>query len=103
TRRAYEQERAGSPPDVVAAAVEQALTAEHPRARYPVGKNARIMTALPRLLPDGALDLIRVRLVGLPRGAVQAPIPSNSTSIMPSTSASSSQSRSGRRMWRAIT
>jgi NAD(P)-dependent dehydrogenase (short-subunit alcohol dehydrogenase family) len=65
-RRAYERENSGSPPDVVAAAVEEALTARHPRARYAVGKGARLLTTMPRLLNDALLDRIRYRLFGLP-------------------------------------
>jgi NAD(P)-dependent dehydrogenase (short-subunit alcohol dehydrogenase family) len=65
-RRAYERENGGSPPDVVTAAVEEALTARHPRARYAVGKGARLLTTMPRLLNDALLDRIRYRLFGLP-------------------------------------
>ena len=65
-RRAYQRENSGSPPDVVGAAVEEALTARHPRARYAVGKGARLLTTMPRLLNDALLDRIRYRLFGLP-------------------------------------
>jgi NAD(P)-dependent dehydrogenase (short-subunit alcohol dehydrogenase family) len=68
-RRAYEREQAGSPPEVVAEAVLHALTAEHPRARYPVGKHSRLLVNMPRFLPDGLLDRIRYRLFGLPPGS----------------------------------
>jgi NAD(P)-dependent dehydrogenase (short-subunit alcohol dehydrogenase family) len=68
-RRAYEREQAGSPPEVVAAAVHQALTEEHPRARYPVGKYSKVLVNIPRFLPDGLLDRIRIRLFGLPETA----------------------------------
>lgn len=50
----------GTPPVMVARAVFHALTARHPRARYPVGRDARIGTFLARMLPDAALD----RLLG---------------------------------------
>jgi NAD(P)-dependent dehydrogenase (short-subunit alcohol dehydrogenase family) len=65
-RRAYAREKAGSPPEVVAEAVYHALTARRPRARYPVGSNARVLVTLPRLLSDRLLDRVRLRLFGLP-------------------------------------
>ncbi len=46
TQRAMEREKRGSSPDVVAAVVLEALTASHPKTRYPVGKNSRVLTAL---------------------------------------------------------
>lgn len=68
-RRAYQRERGGSVPDVVARAVHHALTATRPRIRYPVGQDARLLVTLPRVLPDRWLDAIRLRLFGLPRGS----------------------------------
>lgn len=65
TRRAAEREQGGSSPDVVAAAVQHALTADHPHARYPVGKHARALVTMPRILPDGLLDRVRFRLFGI--------------------------------------
>jgi short-subunit dehydrogenase len=44
-------------PDVVAGAVLTAATAARPRTRYPVGRGARAITALRRLLPDRVYDL----------------------------------------------
>jgi hypothetical protein len=67
-RRAYQRERSGSSPDVVARAIHHALTAARPRIRYPVGQDARLLVTLPRVLPDRWLDEIRIRLFGLPRG-----------------------------------
>jgi NAD(P)-dependent dehydrogenase (short-subunit alcohol dehydrogenase family) len=64
-RHAYEREVAGSPPDVVADAVHHALTARRPRARYPVGKDALMLSLMPRILPDRLLDRIRFRLFGM--------------------------------------
>jgi len=64
---AAKRERDGSPPSVVAAAVVHALTADAPRTRYPVGAHARLLTTLPRVLPNRALDAVRMRLFGLPR------------------------------------
>ena len=66
TRRAYERAHHGSPPEVVARAVHHALTAAKPRIRYPVGRDARALVTLPRLLPDRWLDRLRVRLFGMP-------------------------------------
>jgi NAD(P)-dependent dehydrogenase (short-subunit alcohol dehydrogenase family) len=65
-RRAYAREERGSSPDVVADAVYRAITARRPRARYPVGKDARLLVTMPRLLPDGILDRLRFRLFGIP-------------------------------------
>lgn len=61
------REREGSPADVVAGAVLRALTARAPRARYPVGKDAALLTLLPRVVPDRLLDALRLRLFQLPR------------------------------------
>jgi len=66
-RRAYERAHNGSSPDVVAGAVHHALTARRPRIRYPVGRDARLLVTLPRLLPDRWLDQLRVRLFGMPK------------------------------------
>jgi NAD(P)-dependent dehydrogenase (short-subunit alcohol dehydrogenase family) len=48
TRRAYEREMRGSPPEVVAHAIRHALTAARPRTSYPVGKGARRAGAVRR-------------------------------------------------------
>ncbi|MFC7400147.1 SDR family oxidoreductase [Chelatococcus sp. GCM10030263] len=66
TARAVAREEAGSPPEVVAEAILHALTAATPRTRYAVGKDARALSLLPRLLPDGLLDRIRLKMLGLP-------------------------------------
>jgi NAD(P)-dependent dehydrogenase (short-subunit alcohol dehydrogenase family) len=66
TRRAYAMERDGSPPEVVARVVLQALTTPNPRPRYVVGKHARLLTTLSRVLPDRELDAVRNRLFSLP-------------------------------------
>jgi NAD(P)-dependent dehydrogenase (short-subunit alcohol dehydrogenase family) len=65
-QRAYARESHGSAPDVVALAVLHALTASRPRIRYRVGKHAQLLGTLPRILPDRALDAIRMRMLGLP-------------------------------------
>ena len=67
-RRSYERESHGSAPEVVARAVERALTARRPRARYPAGKHSRLLAALPRVLPDRPLDWIRRTLFAMPKG-----------------------------------
>jgi NAD(P)-dependent dehydrogenase (short-subunit alcohol dehydrogenase family) len=64
--RVAERERQGSPPDVVAKIIFKALTDDKPRTRYTAGKDSRLLAALPRLLPDRLLDLLRLRLFGLP-------------------------------------
>ena len=55
----------GSPPETVAAAVAKALTATNPKTRYAVGRGARLMTFLARLLPDWAKDRMLRRVFGL--------------------------------------
>jgi NAD(P)-dependent dehydrogenase (short-subunit alcohol dehydrogenase family) len=53
----------GVPPEQVAATIERALTAKRMRSRYLVGRDAQIMLALRRLLPDKLFDrFIRSRL-----------------------------------------
>ena len=65
-KRGYKREMSGSPPEVVARAVHHALTAARPRIRYRVGKDAKLIGTLPRILPDRLLDAIRLRALGLP-------------------------------------
>jgi NAD(P)-dependent dehydrogenase (short-subunit alcohol dehydrogenase family) len=50
------QEAAGIDPDRVAAVIERALFTDRPRARYPVGVDAKLQAALLRVLPDRARD-----------------------------------------------
>ncbi len=64
-RRAYTLEKGGSTPDVVARAVHHALTSNRPRIRYRVGKHAKLLSTLPKLLPESVLDAIRIQLFGL--------------------------------------
>lgn len=66
TRRAYEREMHGSSPEVVADAVHDALTARRPRIRYVVGKDSKLLAALPEVVPEILLDALRLRLFGLP-------------------------------------
>jgi len=60
-------EWAGSPPDVVARAVLHALTTANPQPRYVVGKHARLLTTLARVMPDRELDAVRSRIFSLPK------------------------------------
>ncbi|HYA67864.1 MAG TPA: SDR family oxidoreductase [Acidimicrobiales bacterium] len=56
-RKAMEfQSRTGVDPSVVARVVERAVTAPRPAARYVVGRDAKVMAIVARLLPDGARD-----------------------------------------------
>jgi NAD(P)-dependent dehydrogenase (short-subunit alcohol dehydrogenase family) len=55
--------RTGMPVDDVARAVLEALTADKPRTRYPVGREARIMARARHVVPDRAVDRIVRRLL----------------------------------------
>jgi NAD(P)-dependent dehydrogenase (short-subunit alcohol dehydrogenase family) len=57
----------GIPPERVARAIERALTARRPRARYLVGADARVQARLRHVVPTRALDRIVVRATGLRR------------------------------------
>jgi NAD(P)-dependent dehydrogenase (short-subunit alcohol dehydrogenase family) len=54
----------GSPPAVVADAVEHALTSRRPRTRYPVGVGAHRLLWLRRLLTDRRFDRLILRVAG---------------------------------------
>lgn len=58
-------ERRGIAPERVAAAIEHALYARRPRARYLVGIDARLRLAVARL-PEGVRDRIVAAVIGLP-------------------------------------
>jgi NAD(P)-dependent dehydrogenase (short-subunit alcohol dehydrogenase family) len=58
-------ERSGVPPLEVARAVEHALTASRPKARYVVGRDARMRLLLARVLPTRVMDRLVVRVMGL--------------------------------------
>jgi len=64
--RAAERERNGSPPEVVAEAVLSALRDAHPHRRYVVGKGARTLATLPKILPAALLDRVRMKIFGMP-------------------------------------
>jgi NAD(P)-dependent dehydrogenase (short-subunit alcohol dehydrogenase family) len=59
------REKNGSPPDVVARTVAEALTSARPRTVYRTGRYARRMAAISRL-PTPVLDAVRRRIFGLP-------------------------------------
>jgi NAD(P)-dependent dehydrogenase (short-subunit alcohol dehydrogenase family) len=60
-------QRMAADPELVAAAIEKAVTARRPRARYLVGNGARLQGRLPRFLPTRAVDAgLRLGL-GIPR------------------------------------
>ncbi|MBV9547785.1 MAG: SDR family oxidoreductase [Chloroflexi bacterium] len=66
TSRFAARHAGGSDPDVVAAVVMHAIETPKPRARYLVGKDARLF-ALAARLPPLVLDPLRRRIFGLPR------------------------------------
>src|SRR6516225_9767815 len=57
--------RRGVPPDQVAQAIEQALTARRMKARYVVGRDARAIVLLHGLLPDLVFDRVVRRALGV--------------------------------------
>ena len=57
----------------MAEAVHHALTAARPRTRYRVGRDAKLMWWVSKLLPDRALDALLERSLGLPRGPSDGP------------------------------
>ena len=52
-------------PDEVAKVIEHALTAERPRTRYPVGRDAAQRIRVARLLPDRLFDRLVARQLGV--------------------------------------
>ena len=63
-RRGYDMEKGGSSPDVVAGAVHHALTSSRARIRYRVGKHARLLATLPKILPERVMDALIRRMMG---------------------------------------
>jgi NAD(P)-dependent dehydrogenase (short-subunit alcohol dehydrogenase family) len=59
-------QKMAKPVDGVAAAIERALTASRPRARYPVGVDVRVQAALSGVTPDRVKDAAFGRLTGTP-------------------------------------
>jgi hypothetical protein len=45
-------------PEDVAEVVWEALTAKRPRTRYQVGREAKVLARLRRVIPDRALDAV---------------------------------------------
>jgi NAD(P)-dependent dehydrogenase (short-subunit alcohol dehydrogenase family) len=58
TKVAERLARDGLPPEAVAEVVGKAVTARRPRARYVVGRDAKVQAIAARLLPDRALDAL---------------------------------------------
>lgn len=58
TMKSADRPGMASPPEVVAEAILAAAQARKPAARYPVGRGAKPLMALRRLLPDRAFDLL---------------------------------------------
>lgn len=59
---AVANERRGSDPAIVAAAISRVVDSRRPPTRVLVGKHAHLMAAAAALLPDRAFDRIRLRL-----------------------------------------
>jgi NAD(P)-dependent dehydrogenase (short-subunit alcohol dehydrogenase family) len=55
----------GIPPERVAEVVGRALTADRPRTRYLVGRDAKVAARVRRLLPDRVFDRLLARQLGL--------------------------------------
>ena len=55
----------GATPDQVAEVVVRAVSADHPKTRYPVTLMARVMPALRRLLPDRRSDAMARAMLGV--------------------------------------
>ncbi len=54
-----------APPEVVAYAVQHALTAKKPKTRYPIGRGVRFYTTFFRIMPDWIRDRIIAKASGL--------------------------------------
>jgi NAD(P)-dependent dehydrogenase (short-subunit alcohol dehydrogenase family) len=55
----------GVPPELVAETIERALSARRMKSRYLIGRDARAMVAIRRLLPDHVFDRIARRALGV--------------------------------------
>ncbi|MBJ7594249.1 MAG: SDR family NAD(P)-dependent oxidoreductase [Candidatus Dormibacteraeota bacterium] len=69
SKMAIHENETGVEPTEVARAVEHALLSSRPRTRYPVGRQAKLLIPLSRLLPDRLKDELLLRVSGLPRTA----------------------------------
>jgi NAD(P)-dependent dehydrogenase (short-subunit alcohol dehydrogenase family) len=61
TRVVERLDREGLPPEAVAEVVGRAVTARRPRARYVVGRDAKVQAVAARLLPDRVFDAVVAR------------------------------------------
>jgi NAD(P)-dependent dehydrogenase (short-subunit alcohol dehydrogenase family) len=61
--------RGGIPPEAAAAVIVRAVEARRPRARYLVGRDAKLAARAARLLPDRLLDALIARSLGLSASA----------------------------------
>jgi NAD(P)-dependent dehydrogenase (short-subunit alcohol dehydrogenase family) len=59
-------QKMAKPVDTVTAAIEQALTATRPKARYPVGVDVKVQAALVGMTPARVMDAVNGRLTGTP-------------------------------------
>lgn len=66
-RIAAHENETGVDPIEVARAVEHALVSSKPRSRYPVGRQAKLVIPLSRVMPDRLRDELVLRVSGLPR------------------------------------
>jgi NAD(P)-dependent dehydrogenase (short-subunit alcohol dehydrogenase family) len=57
--------RRGVAPELVAETIERALTARRMRSRYLIGRDARAMVIVKRLLPDHLFDSVARRVLGV--------------------------------------
>lgn len=80
-QRGYAMEKSGSSPDVVAHAVQHALTSSRPRIRYRVGKHAKLLATLSRILPESVFDAIRLKMLGLPSSPPQSELKRRATNV----------------------
>jgi NAD(P)-dependent dehydrogenase (short-subunit alcohol dehydrogenase family) len=58
------EESRGLPPEEVAKAVGRAMTADKPRTRYLVGRDAKLRAAMAKRLPDRLMDRLIARALG---------------------------------------
>jgi NAD(P)-dependent dehydrogenase (short-subunit alcohol dehydrogenase family) len=59
-------QKMAKPVDTVTAAIERALTASRPKARYPVGVDVRVQAALSGVTPARVMDAVNGKLTGTP-------------------------------------
>ena len=62
-----ESARRAIPPASVAKAVTHALSAERPKTRYLVGRDAQILATMANVLPDRMQDWLVARSMDLPK------------------------------------